>query len=184
MKDTGLKKYTKRNLFTRQCIGEALIALLDEVPYDQINTSMICKKAGISRMTFYHYFYTKNEIMNNYIYEIFTSFQRIISCPITMDIIRDYDYILQAIQFFDQYASFVLTLRKSGQYCLLLDNVNHYFEEVVAPSYSGSLYDLYFYSGALLNVFVLWEENGKKETPEELAAVMCRLMKNPCGTKE
>lgn len=101
MKDTGLKKYTKRNLFTRQCIGEALIALLDEVPYDQINTSMICKKAGISRMTFYHYFYTKNEIMNNYIYEIFTSFQRIISCPITMDIIRDYDYILQAIQFFD-----------------------------------------------------------------------------------
>ena len=62
--------------------------------------------------------------------------------------------------------------------------MNRYFEEVVAPSYSGSLYDLYFYSGALLNVFVLWEENGKKETPEELAAVMCRLMKNPCGTKE
>ena len=75
-----------------------------------------------------------------------------------MEIIRDYDHILQAIVFFDQYASFVLTLRKSGQYCLLLDNVNHYFEEVVAPSYSGPLYDLYFYSGALLNAFVMWEE--------------------------
>ena len=95
-----------------------------------------------------------------------------------MEIIRDYDHILQAIVFFDQYASFVLTLRKSGQYCLLLNNVNRYFEEVVAPSYSGPLYDLYFYSGALLNAFVMWEENGKKETPEELAAIMCRLMKN------
>lgn len=70
-----------------------------------------------------------------------------------------------------------MTLRKSGQYCLLLDNVNRYFEEVVAPSYSGSLYELYFYSGALLNAFVMWEENGKQETPEELAAIMCRLMR-------
>ena len=95
-----------------------------------------------------------------------------------MEIIRDYKHILQTILFFDQYASFVLTLRRSGQYCLLLNNVNRYFEEVVAPSYSGPLYDLYFYSGALLNAFVMWEENGKKETPEELAAIMCRLMKS------
>ena len=65
MKNAGLKKYSKRSLFTRQCIGEALIVLLDEVPYDQITISMICKKAGISRMTFYHYFCTKNDIMNN-----------------------------------------------------------------------------------------------------------------------
>ena len=178
MKNAGLKKYSKRSLFTRQCIGEALIVLLDEVPYDQITISMICKKAGISRMTFYHYFCTKNDIMNNYIYEIFASFQCHISYPITMEIIRDYKHILQAILFFGQYASFVLTLRRSGQYCLLLDNVNRYFEEVVVPSYSGPLYDLYFYSGALLNAFVMWEESGKKETPEELAAIMCRLMKS------
>ena len=69
-------------------------------------------------------------------------------------------------------------MRKGNFFTILLNNVNRYFEEVVAPSYSGPLYDLYFYSGALLNAFVMWEENGKKETPEELAAIMCRLMKS------
>ena len=65
--------YTKRSLFTRQCIGDALLALMEEMPYEQISISDICKKAGISRMTFYHYFYTKTDAVNDYIYEIFAS---------------------------------------------------------------------------------------------------------------
>ena len=44
------------------------------------------------------------------------------------------------------------------------------------PLYTGSVYDLFFYSGAMLNIFIKWEENGKKESPEELAGIIKRLI--------
>ena len=50
------RKYTKRTRFTRQCIGEAIIALVYKKDFDSITISDIVKTAGVSRMTFYHYF--------------------------------------------------------------------------------------------------------------------------------
>lgn len=168
--------FTKRSLFTRQCIGDALLTLMEEIPYEQISISDICKKAGISRMTFYHYFYTKADAVNDYIYEIFEAYSRQVSDPVSIQLLFEYDHILKAILFFDQYAAFVLTLCKTGQYRLLVEAVNTYFMERVMPVYTGSVYDLFFYSGAMLNIFIKWEENGKKESPEELAGIIKGLI--------
>ena len=153
------------------------MVLMDEIPYDQISISDICKKAGISRMTFYHYFYTKTDAVNDYIYEIFEAYGNIVNVPFSIHNLFEYGHILQAIRFFDQYAAFVLTLCKAGQFCLVSEAVNTYFTERVMPLYTGSVYDLFFYSGAMLNIFIQWEENGKKESPEELAETIESLLK-------
>ena len=58
--------FTKRNRFTRQCIGEAMIALMQDKNYEEITISDIVKKAGVSRMTFYHYFQSKTDALNNF----------------------------------------------------------------------------------------------------------------------
>ncbi|MDY5023128.1 MAG: TetR/AcrR family transcriptional regulator [Blautia sp.] len=176
MQRKNKNNYTKRSLFTRQCIGDALLALMEEMPYEQISISDICKKAGISRMTFYHYFYTKADAVNDYIYEIFEAYSSLVSHPASIQLLFEYDHIHQAILFFDQYAAFVLTLCKTGQYRLVSEAVNTYFIERVMPLYTGSVYDLFFYSGAMLNIFIKWEENGKKESPEELAGIIKRLI--------
>ena len=171
-----LKKYTKRNLFTRQCIGDALISLMAEHPFEEITTSDICKRAGVSRMTFYHYFYTKTDALNNYIQEIFNSYVQRIEKPVSIERMKTYDHILNSVRFFDRYAPFALLLCKTGQYQILQNAVNMYFEEYVAPNYTGSLYDLYFYSGALLNAYIKWEEKGRKETPEQIAEIVYRML--------
>ena len=110
MQRKNKNNYTKRSLFTRQCIGDALLALMEEMPYEQISISDICKKAGISRMTFYHYFYTKADAVNDYIYEIFEAYSSLVSHPASIQLLFEYDHIHQAILFFDHYAAFVLTL--------------------------------------------------------------------------
>lgn len=178
MKTQELKKYTKRSLFTRQCIGDALISLMKEQSFEEITTSDICKRAGISRMTFYRYFCTKTDALNNYIQEVFNSYVQTIELPITIEKLKSYDHILNSVIFFERYAAFTLMLDKLNQYQLLQNAVNTYFEEYIAPNYSGSVYDLYFYSGALLNVYVKWKENGRKESPEEMASILVKLL-NP-----
>jgi hypothetical protein len=61
-----LQKSTSNNRQVRRTKGwifEALMALMDEKPYDKITVSDIVEKAGIARQTFYRNFNNKNEVI-------------------------------------------------------------------------------------------------------------------------
>jgi len=166
---------TKRNRFTRMCIGEALISLMGQQDYDSIKISDIVTKAGISRMTYYNYYHTKTDVLEDYLQEIVAEYLRSANDEKIKEKIggfQDFEHILHALNFFDQYANFFLTLLDAGLYSIIINAVNQFMEEQVMPIYPRSVYRLYYYSGALLNTFLKWEENGKKESAEEIAEII------------
>lgn len=61
---------TNRNKLTRVCIGESLINLMQNTDFEKIQIKDVAKKAGVSRMTFYHYYETKEDVLADFIYEI------------------------------------------------------------------------------------------------------------------
>ena len=169
---------TKRNRFTRMCIGEALLTLLEQNDYDSIKISDIVAKAGISRMTYYNYYRSKMDILDDYLQEVVSMYMRSAEEAEeqhSIGVFQDYDHILHALKFFDQYSAFFLTLAHSGLYSVIINAVNRYMEEQVLPKYNGSVYALYFYAGALINTFMKWEENGKVEPVEEIAQTIASL---------
>ena len=166
---------TKRNRFTRMCIGEALISLMGQSDYDSIKISDIVTKAGISRMTYYNYYRTKTDVLEDYLQEMVADYLRSANETDIKEKIggfQDYEHILHALTFFDQYSNFFLTLIHAGLYSIIIDAVNRFMEEQVMPVYPRSVYRLYYYSGALLNTFLKWEENGKIESAEEIAEII------------
>lgn len=63
----GVSMYHGRNtraLRTIDELGDALLALMEERPYYQITVMEICKRANLSRQTFYNYFNDKDEILH------------------------------------------------------------------------------------------------------------------------
>ena len=66
-KIVGEKKKTQRNRFTRMCMGDALVNIMQQKAYDKISVSDIVKKAGVSRMKYYNYYETKDELVKDYI---------------------------------------------------------------------------------------------------------------------
>lgn len=169
---------TKRNRFTRMCIGEALLTLLADNDYDSIKISDIVAKAGISRMTYYNYYRSKTDILDDYLQEVVALYLRSAAeeeVQNNIGVFQDYDHILHALNFFDQYSNFFLTLAHAGLYSVIINAVNRYMEEQMLPNYDGSIYALYFYSGALINTFLKWEENGKVESIEEIAKIVSSL---------
>lgn len=167
------KNFTKRNRFTRQCIGESVIALMQNKDFKEITVSDIVKKAGVSRMTFYHYFTNKTDALNNYLHEIIESYLDECRHSIGIDTFYDTAHIRHAFLFFDQYADFFLTLAKANLHGLMINAINDYMVKLIAPIYPHSVYELYYYGGALLNVFLNWEINGKKESLDEIVQVIC-----------
>lgn len=167
------KNFTKRNRFTRQCIGESMIALMKDKAYENITISDIVKKAGVSRMTFYHYFQSKTDALNNYLHEIIECYLEECSRSVGIANFDDVVHIKHAFLFFDQYADFFLTLAQANLHSLMISAINDYMLRFVDPIYPRSAYELYFYGGALLNVFLKWEEDGKLESVDEIVNVIC-----------
>lgn len=181
MKILANKKFTRRNRFTRQCIGEAILTLTHQKGFEAVTISDIVKKAGVSRMTFYHYFHDKTDALNNYLDEIINGYRD--ECPqnITLTMLRREERIRHALCYFDRYAFFFITLEQANLHYLLNDAINKYMELYVAPHYSGSVYELYFYAGALLNIFLQWEKNEKKESVDEIVQILVSLTQKADG---
>ena len=177
MKYLPFSNFTKRNLFTRQCIGQAITELLKSGDFEHITVSDIVKKAGVSRMTFYKYYHTKNDVIKDYMQEIIAGYLETTGNHFTMSEFQDKSHIKDAILFFDKYADFLLTMSDARQYYIIVEALNDFMLKYVYPEYNGSVYELYFYAGALLNTFLKWEELGKSESVDEIVDIVISLIK-------
>ena len=141
--------------------------------YEEIRVSDIVKRAGVSRMTFYHYYEQKEDALADYFHEIVNGYVWERS-----EILKkggkfhDPGSIEHALKYFDQYAAFILKLVDAHLYHIILEAMNSFMMERIQPVYKIQPYELYFYGGALMNVFVMWEKNGKQETPEAIAKTL------------
>lgn len=174
MQKFSISNFTKRNKFTRMCIGEATVNLMKEKTFDKIKILDIVRKAGVSRMTFYKYYHSKEGVLEGYLQEIIAGYVE--ECG--EDFSKDYPTFQStytALNYFDRYADFFLCIVRAGLYSLLINAVNSYMEETIIPRYDASPYTIYYYAGALLNVFIKWEESGKKEDARTIAENISKL---------
>ena len=58
---------------------------------------------------------------------------------------------------------------------VLIDAVNEYVMKNIFPRKKIHIYELYAYAGALLNSFLKWEEDGKRESAHDVALMIYRL---------
>ena len=152
--------------------------------YEEITISDIVKRAGVSRMTFYHYFQSKTDALNNYLHEIIECYLEECNRSLGVDTFYDMAHVRHAFLFFDQYADFFLTLANANLHSLMIHAINDYMIRFVDPVYPRSFYELYYYGGALLNVFLKWEEDGKSESVDEIVEVICRCCDIPPQTSK
>lgn len=90
---------------------------------------------------------------------------------------HSYDHILKTILFFSKYRELFIQLEGKNYSYLLLDRLNGYFENYVARpewSFVKRTY-LYFYTGALYNIFMQWINSTKPENAETVAHQIHRL---------
>lgn len=161
------------SISARVCLAEALISLMQHTTIETIHIKDIAKKAGVSRMSYYRYFSSKEEILSFYMKYILKQYMK------TVDASRfqSYQHILDSLNFFYNYRDFALCLYKADLSFLLLDALNDYIEKI--PGFQKQnpqvTYSLYYYAGALYNVFMQWILNGTKEQPETIAKTISDL---------
>ena len=168
---------TNRNRDIRMSIATALIQLMEDKPLEEITITAVVKEAHVSRMTFYKYFTSKQNVLSDYLYEIVNEYVEDAKAQKDIGEFCDYKHICHCFEFFKNHSVLIMTLIKAGMYNVIIEALNNYMDTYVAHDPDRSCYDLYYYAGALCNVYIKWIEMGMKESPKEVAEVVYRHLK-------
>lgn len=163
-----MNHHETENLRVKRSITSALIALAEKKPLSDITITELVKKAGVARASFYRNYTSKEDVLLAMVRGILDEFSQKLSLE---DGFYTYDNLLLSFQYFQTYRAYVLALHHSGHTAFLLDELNHFHEDIAGtmPVSSIQRYHLYMYIGALLNSALFWLSGNCKFSPEEMA---------------
>ena len=174
-------KQREKTQHTKKIISLALYELLLKKTFDEVTVSDICKKAGVSRMTFYRYYTTKDDIFIDFSDERFAEF---------FDAVVRYqnptleEFILGMFYFFTTYRRQLLILIKAGKENILLKQLDSYARYlVIGGKLSNIPFNVLneqvipFFVGGIFNILLHWIDSPNPESPEEVTKKTMEILK-------
>lgn len=169
---------------TQQWLIEALLHLMEQKDYCDITVVDIAKKADLGRRTFYRYFKSKDEILLLYIRFILQDFAEFI---LKKEEKTPYTICISYFEFWNKHIELLKLLRKSNMLYFIGDRwpefvakvatmIGHAQPEQVQPAYKNYYYEFHFNFGGYWSVTIKWAEKENRETPEEMAAIITKLL--------
>ncbi|MBQ1566344.1 MAG: TetR/AcrR family transcriptional regulator [Erysipelotrichaceae bacterium] len=164
---------------TRTAITEAILDELErKKDFTKIKITDVIKIAGVSRMTFYRYYENLYDALCDYLDMIVNGYMIEGGELRDLSVFMKLEHIEFSLKYFDGYSRYFMILNSHGLYSILIDAVNEYMIKNILPRKKLHMYELYAYAGALLNSFLKWEEDGKRESAHNVAQMIYRLFNN------
>ncbi len=164
-----------RTVPTRIAIGNGILDELEKKDLSDIKVSDVIKNAKVSRMSFYRYYENLYDALCDYLNIIVNGYMIEGGELNDPGVFMKLEHIEFSLNYFDRYARYFLILNRNGLYTILIDAVNEYMMKNILPRKKLHMYELYAYAGGLLNSFLKWEEDGKKESAHNVALMIYRL---------
>ena len=159
--------------FNQQCLYTALMELMKEKKFEKISIGELCDRAGVSRMTYYRSYNSKEDILLQHLDESFTDFMhRIEAIPDP----TAYDISLVFFEYWkNEEKSFLLTVMRSRLTAQITEKFYHYLDttlEIVVPKKNVPIYVKSFLSGGLCKMLFDWVRYGFKDSPQSMAVFL------------
>ena len=185
------KKTDARVRRTRDALGDALIALMQEKPFDTITVQDVLDRAHVSRSTFYTHYSDKDDLLMSDAEEFFEALSMALSQHGDKT-----DRVFPVREFFAHLSDvqpFFKALVKSGKHHENMELARGHFargiERRLAELPRGKSIPAnqlpaiaFAHAGALLSLLSWWLDRGMRESPAEMDELFHRMVWN--GAKD
>jgi AcrR family transcriptional regulator len=181
------KKTDARVRRTRDALGDALIALMQEKPFDTITVQDVLERAHVSRSTFYTHYSDKDDLLMSDAEEFFEALSMGLSTHGDKS-----DRVFPVQEFFAHLSDvqpFFKALVKSGKYQENMELARGHFARGIErrlselpqaqsiPANERPAIAI-AHAGALLSLLTWWLDRGMRESPAEMDQLFHRLVWN------
>ncbi len=171
------KKTDARVRRTRDALGDALVALMQEKPFETITVQDVLDRAQVSRSTFYSHYSDKDDLLMSDAEEFFESISMALSVHSDKS-----DRVFPVREFFTHLSDvqpFFKALVKSGKYQENMELARGHFARGIERRLSelprgksipaNQLPAIAFtHAGALLSLLTWWLDRSMRESPAEM----------------
>ncbi|HEX7330848.1 MAG TPA: TetR/AcrR family transcriptional regulator [Pyrinomonadaceae bacterium] len=185
------KKTDARVRRTRDALGDALIALMQEKPFDTITVQDVLDRAHVSRSTFYTHYSDKDDLLMSDADEFFQALSMALSEHGDKS-----DRVFPVREFFTHLSDvqpFFKALVKSGKYQENMELARGHFargierrlaelprSQLIPPHELPAI--AFTHAGALLSLLTWWLDRGMRESPAEMDQLFHRMVWNGVAT--
>lgn len=181
------KKTDARVQRTRDALGDALIALMQEKPFDTITVQDVLDRAHVSRSTFYTHYSDKDDLLMSDAEEFFEHLAMALTArgdtSERVFPVQEFFRHLQEVQ------PFFKALVKSGKFQENMELARGHFargiERRLAELPRGKSIPAselpaiaFTHAGALLSLLTWWIDKGMRESPEQMDELFHRMVWN------
>ena len=179
------KKTDARVRRTRDALGDALITLMQEKPFDTITVQDVLDRARVSRSTFYSHYSDKDDLLMSDAEEFFEAISMSLSAHGDNS-----DRVFPVQEFFAHLSDvqpFYKALVKSGKFQENMELARGHFArgierrlselpraQTIPPNERSAI--AFTHAGALLSLLTWWLDRGMRETPAEMDQLFHRLV--------
>lgn len=162
------------NAITKECIEQALISLMERKPYSSITIKDITDRAGVSRVSYYRNYSSKEDILSGFMLSI---------CKEASAAMVKYDAVSETEKVWDALLTAVIPL--APKYKLLLDaGFGEKFMLEFAKAMNSSVpednyalrYSNVYWAGAITAILSEWIRNDMNVPKETIAEIGTKLM--------
>ena len=167
----------KNNNLTRDYILESFYILLTKKHYNDITVCDICEKAGVSRMSFYRNFVSKEDLIMKGIDYIMGNLREELSGNKELN---SYIFIKAIFDTFKKFKDVIPSLQDTQITKTIRYNTMSRLKEniVVDQMKKSSKYIPIFYISALSTTLFEWLKGGAEESSDEMARLIVSLTKD------
>ncbi len=163
--------HEQKNFF-RECLYTALMELMNKKPIQKIGIGELCSKAGVSRMTYYRNYRSKEDILAQHLSECYERFVSSLKSEenLNLDII-----CLRYFTFVKEEQDFFIRLVKSRLGVLFVDELGKYMAavmEVFLPEVKLPYYIKSYIAGGFSKMSIDWISNGMDIPVEKMATML------------
>jgi AcrR family transcriptional regulator len=186
------KKTDARVRRTRDALGDALVALMQEKPFETIKVQDVLDRANVSRSTFYTHYSDKDDLLMSDAEEFFEAISMALSEHGDKS-----DRVFPVQEFFTHLADvqpFFKALVKSGKFQENMELARGHFargierrlaelprSRSIRPNELPAI--AFTHAGALLSLLTWWLDRGMRETPAEMDQLFHRMVWNGVSAK-
>ena len=174
-----------QSIYLKECLRDSYFSLLEKKSAESISVSEIAKLAGVSRMSFYRYYQTKEDIVRQYIEDSSTQFM----AAIKRNPIKSPEVSATLLfRYFRSNENQTKILIEQNLFHLFFESFSQFLQESNLEIDSnpnipqGSVHYYYQYtSGGILNLIKSWVSGQMKESDEEMALILRQIKEAQSG---
>ena len=180
-------KRLKRGEPTERRIAEALIFLMEKNDYDKITVTDITKAAGISRMTYYRNYSSKDDILIKYFED---EWNRFLESAKSAPAKGAETFLTLLFRMFGEKKRLLSNMIKAERFDLLFNVFEGYNRLMITALAengrcgAGDKYETIYKVGGIFYMIKTWIEDAGEESPEEMAEIALRLLREYRGSEK